>query len=52
MKASVEFSDSGNSNADGNYILLWLQNDFGYDLWTPTDARVQSLVNAFTQSSF
>ena len=28
-------------------LLIWLQNDFGHDLWTPTDSRVQSVVDGF-----
>ena len=35
----------------GSTILIWLQNDFGYDLWTPSEARVKSVVEQFKSTS-
>jgi hypothetical protein len=28
-------------------LLIWLQNDFGYDLWTPSDSRVNAVIERF-----
>jgi hypothetical protein len=28
-------------------ILIWLQNDFGHDVWTPSDEKVGDVVNGF-----
>jgi len=28
-------------------LLIWLQNDFGHDLWTPSEEKVQTLIERF-----
>jgi len=39
--------NSTTSSPSVSLSLVWLQNDFGYDLWTPTDSKVQSVIDGF-----
>ena len=53
-KSSEESSVFEKSNVlcqGGSTMLIWLQNDFGYDLWTPSEDKVKSLVDGFRSSS-
>lgn len=45
MSRNADEMDAPNSNK--MKLFLWLQNDFGHDLWTPTVEKVQNVVNCF-----
>ena len=45
MSRNADEMDTPNSNK--MKLFLWLQNDFGHDLWTPTVEKVQNVVNCF-----
>lgn len=35
------------SPSDSSTVLIWLQNDFGHDLWTPSEEKVQIVMEKF-----
>lgn len=35
------------SPSDSSTVLIWLQNDFGHDLWTPSEEKVQTVIERF-----
>jgi len=39
------------SPSESSTMLIWLQNDFGHDLWTPSEEKVQTIMEGF-QSQF
>jgi hypothetical protein len=47
-KTVVALKDVDGSNF-GGLLLIWLQNDFGHDLWTPTDEKVKGLLSTMDQ---
>uniref|UniRef100_A0A6U0SUF3 PCIF1 WW domain-containing protein n=1 Tax=Eucampia antarctica TaxID=49252 RepID=A0A6U0SUF3_9STRA len=49
-KVSRNADDADSSDGYGFKLILWLQNDFGHDLWTPVDEKVQAVVDCFDTS--
>jgi len=40
--------ENGNAwSSSRTTLLIWLQNDFGHDLWTPSDEKVNSVLKGF-----
>ncbi len=43
---------SGAWSSSSSPIFIWLQNDFGHDVWAPSDEKIGDVINGFRAEGY